>query len=343
MTNQLEHEINEQPAATRRLLDRVADDLPAVLHDLPLFDTIVLAARGSSRHAGVYAQYALGALTGIPVGFAPPSLHTLYRATPRWGRALLVVITQGGGSPDLLDVVRTARRVGRPSIAVTNTADSPIAAAVDHVIDVHAGPERSLAATKSYTAQLTALAALAAVINGSSQLGAELERVPDHLAEQLALHDDAIAELASASGDDTRWTILARGYNLATALEGALKLTELTYGHATGWSAAEYLHGPIAAADRRTRAVVIDADDPAVRDTVQSTAAAVAARGADLTTISTTGLPGARRLRLAPHVPAWLSPICAVVPLQRLALAITEARGQDPDRPRGLTKIVETT
>lgn len=343
MTSQLEREITSQPAVVARVLDAHGDAVPRLLSRLPAFDYVVIAGRGSSRHAGIYAQYTLGALTGIPVVFAPASLHTLYRATPRWQRGLVVAISQGGGSPDTRQVVEGARRLGRPTIAVTNDGTSPLAAAADHVIDLHAGEECSLAATKTYTAELAVMALITAALAGRTHLHRDLERLPDHLTAQLAT-TDAAHRLAADSVHVDAWTLLARGYNHPTALEGALKLIELTYAHATGHSSADYLHGPIAGADARTRVIVIAADDAPARPSLRQATRQLAARNVHITAVSASRLPDCRTLLpLTPGVPSWLSPLCAVIPLQQLAMAAAQAKGHDLDHPRGLTKITPTT
>jgi len=343
MDSLLQAEIASQPEVVARLVATDGGALTRLLGSVAAFDSIVVVGRGSSHHAGIYAQYVLGALTGVPVVFASPSLHTLYQATPRWQRSLLVAISQGGGSPDTLEVVETARRLGRPVIAVTNRSESPLATAADHVIGLGAGEERSLAATKTYTAELTVMAMIAAALAGAAQLRRDLDRLGDHLTSQLA-SGDAVRRFAAESVHVDAWTLLGRGYNLATAREGALKLTELTYAHATGYSAADYLHGPIAGADQRTHAIVVAADDPPTHASLQQVTAELAARDVHLTAVSAAPLPGARaHLPITPGLPAWLSPICSAVPLQHLAMALASAKGHDLDHPRGLHKITQTT
>src|SRR5262249_28765734 len=252
-------------------------------------------------------------------------------------------ISQSGQSPDIVAVLDDARRQGRPTLAVTNDGSSPLAAVADHVIELHSGPERSVAATKTYTAELTVLAALAACWSGHPEQPTELQRLPERLQGLLAQHGD-IAPRAQRYRYMTQCVVIGRGYNYATAYELALKLEELTYVMATAHSSADFLHGPIATVEAGMPIVLIAPSGRTLAD-MRHLAEILRQRAAELLVISDeaellalaqTALP------LASGVPEWLSPIAAIMPGQALALHLTLAKGLNPDQPRGLQKVTRT-
>ena len=210
---------------------------------------VFLAARGTSDNAGRYANYLWGSLNRLPVALATPSLFTYYQSPPRMTGALVVGISQSGQSPDIVSVLEEGRRQGCPTLAITNAADSPLAAAADDVIDIQAGEERAVAATKTYSAELMAIAMLSVALNGDTRLRQALEDVPGWTAEALEL-DQAIAVMAERYRYMSRCVVIGRGFNYATAFEWSLKLKELTYVVAEPYSTADFQHGPIAIVDR---------------------------------------------------------------------------------------------
>ena len=310
---------------------------------LPAFDYALIAARGTSDHAATYAKYLWASVAGYPVALATPALHTLYGTPPRLAGALVVGVSQSGQSPDIVAVVEEGKRQGRPTLAITNDATSPLAASAEHVIELHAGSERSVAATKTYTAQLAGMALLAAAWSRDERRLAELQRLPEALAATLA----GAAELAPRA-ERYRYmeqcVVIGRGYNYATALELALKLKELTYVMSTAYSSADFRHGPIAAVSEGLPAMLVMPAVAAFEDMLEL-AQELSARGAELL-IATAEEP-ARRLAttllpLAVPVPEWLSPITTIIPGQLLALHLALAKGFDPDKPRGLQKVTLT-
>jgi glutamine---fructose-6-phosphate transaminase (isomerizing) len=325
----LRDEIAEQPEVLRRLLDSIELDplVETLLADPPRI--AVIAARGSSDNVARYAQHVLGRLCGIPVALATPSLHTLYGAPPRLDRALVIGISQSGASPDVTAVVADAAEQGQVTLAITNDPGSPMATAAEHVIELGTGEERSVAATKTYTASLAAVAALAAALAGDPRLTEELRAAPEDVAAQLEKPVEV----------DIHWqrcAVLGRGANYATAFEASLKVKELTGIAAEPYSPPDLMHGPVAvlgpdhgllafAPPGPTAAGVLEAVDEARR---RGAPAIVAAPGADLDLVP---------------MPEWLSPLGAVVPAQRLAAALAERRGIEVDRPFGLHKITRTT
>lgn len=340
------HEIHEQPQVVARLLDNELEPLRRFVAGLPPCQYALFAARGTSDHAALYATYALGGMGGLPVALATPSLHTIYHTPPRFDGALIVGISQSGQSPDVVSVLEEGRKQGRPTLAITNDPSSPLARAGDYVIALNAGEERSVAATKTYTAQLAACALLAAVWRGTSsdnsaQLDA-LRAVPDALAQVLGI-DDEVAELSLRYRFASRCLVLARGFNVATAKELALKLKELTGLLADAASSADFRHGPIALVKPDFPALLIAPSGPTHGDML-ALAREVYDRGGDVLLLSDAAeTPVGRLLRLPQALDEWLTPLVAIVPGQLLGLYIAQARTPDVDKPGGLRKVTLTT
>jgi glucosamine--fructose-6-phosphate aminotransferase (isomerizing) len=219
----LRDEIRGQPTVVRRLLAdgrSQIDAIAAKLRDEPI-EHVVIAARGTSDHAAIYAQYLFGARHRLPVALAAPSLISLYGVEPRFSRSLVIGISQSGASPDVVGVVAAARRQGVPTIAITNTPGSPLATAAEHAIDLLAGREEAVAATKTYTAELTAIAMLSAALEDDGDAFAALDAVPGAIEAALDAEGDA-ARAAAARTGMTGCVVLGRGFEYATARELAL-------------------------------------------------------------------------------------------------------------------------
>ncbi len=348
MNDHLSHEIHEQPEVLARLLDELAGAAAQVAAAVRARDVryAVIAARGTSDNAARYAKYLFGATNRLPVALATPSLFSIYHTPPRLRDALVLGVSQSGQSPDIVAVVEEGRRQGALTVAVTNAPASPLAQAADHVLPLDAGEERAVAATKTYTAQLAALALLAVQLTGDEEREerlSALRSVPEAMEKTLAL-EEPIALAAQRYAYATECLVLGRGYNYATAFEIALKLKELTYVVAQAYSSADFRHGPVAIVERGFPAVVV-APQGAVYPDVLALARELTAHEAELIVIS--GQDEALRLartplRLPVVLPEWLSPFTCVVPGQLLALHVTLAKGYDPDHPRGLKKVTET-
>ncbi len=345
MSSYLAQEIASQPQEVGAFLDRHTDRMQAVVRSLPSFDYALVAARGSSDHATTYARYLWGMLAGVPVAPAAPSLHTLYHRPPRLRDALVVGISQSGQSPDVVAVVEEGRRQGRPTVAFTNDPQSPLARTADHVFDLCLTPEYAIAATKTYTTQLAAVALFGAALGGDPARLAELRALPAAMQRVLEGAAEPCRQVAGELREMDSLLTLARGVNLCTADELSLKLRELLCLPTHGWSAADLRHGSIAQVLPGTAAVLVMPSGAAFAD-MQKLADEVGDRGAELTVISDDASAARRarhRLPLAAVVPEWLSPATAVLPGQLLALEMVLARKLDPDRPPGLSgKIVKT-
>ena len=338
-------EIAEQPAAVARVIADADGAIAAAAGEIarrrPRY--AVIAARGSSDNAARYAQHVLGRLCGLPVALATPSLHTVYDAPMRYADGVVLGISQSGASPDVVAVLAAARDQGCVTVAITNEAGSPMAAVATHVIRLQAGVEASVAATKTYTTSLAAVAALAVAVAADRERRRELDAAPAALARQLG-RTDGLDDAAAAAAGWRRLAVIGRGANYATAFEAALKIKELAGVAAEPASPADFLHGPVAMLDPGFPVLAILPAGPAgaaVRDVL----AAAHGRDADVTVIAGDGhaaAPGERVLSVEPG-PEWLSPLCAVVPAQLLAVGAAERRGMDADRPLGLQKVTRTT
>ncbi|MCX7852434.1 MAG: SIS domain-containing protein [Caldilineales bacterium] len=341
----LYREIHEQPEVLARLLENgriVADRLAAAMRARQI-DHVIIAARGTSDNAARYAQYVLGSRNRLPVGLATPSLFTIYKTPPRFGRALVLGISQSGQSPDIVAVLEEARRQGVLTAAITNAPTSPLAQAADAVLDLMAGEERAVAATKTYTAQLAAIALLSVALDGDDEATALLARVPDWVTQALQV-EEYVARMAERYRYMQACVTIGRGYDYATAFELALKLKELTYTVVEPYSSADFLHGPFALLEPGFPIIVIAPSGPMLPE-MRAFMDKAAERRAELLVISddaTALAQGRVALPLPAGVPEWLSPLTAIVPGQLLALYLAQARDLDPDRPRGLRKVTET-
>ncbi len=341
----LYREIHEQPDVLRRLLDE-EEATALALADLIRgrdIQHVVIAARGTSDNAGRYAQYVLGAMNGLSVGLAAPSLFTIYQRPPRFGNALVLGISQSGQSPDIVAVLAEARRQGAVTAVLTNRVDSPLAAQGDVVINLRAGEERAVAATKTYTAELAAVALLSVALSGDADARAALWAAPDAVAATLAMNA-TIAAIAPRYRYMQRCVVIGRGYNYATAFETALKLKEMTYTIVEPYSSADFLHGPLAMLEPGFPVIVIApsgrlaAEAESFIGTLRERQAEVIAVSDDAAVLAAARVP----LALPASVPEWLSPLTAIIPGQLLALQLAHARDFDIDAPRAIRKVTET-
>jgi glucosamine--fructose-6-phosphate aminotransferase (isomerizing) len=340
-------DIAEQPAGFARLLDdqnstAIAGVAAEIARRRPR--NVVFVGRGTSDHAALYGAYLTEIRLGLPVASASPSAITLYGARPDYTGTLVIGVSQSGGSPDLTGVLKVARETGALTLAVTNNPSSPLAQAAELSVDVAAGHERAVAATKTYTAELLALLMLIEGVRaGDGRLPEEeraaLDKLP-RLAED-ALRDTAADDLAQRYRFASRMVTTGRGYAYPTARETALKLMETSYLPALAFSGADLLHGPLAMTDPDVPVLAVVGDGPggtSMRDVVTR----LAERRADVVTIGATDVPGASGRLSVPGVDERHGPLLDILPLQRLALAVALARGEDPDAPRGLKKVTTT-
>ena len=341
----LHGELLEQPAAARRQLSSSAADLEALAarHRERPFRSVVIAARGTSDHAAIYGQYLLGVRNRLNVGLATPSVVSIYGAEPDVRDALVIGISQSGASPDIVGVVAAAARQGAPTLAITNDTTSPLAATADHVIHLAAGSERAIAATKTYTTSLLAIARLSLALAPDPTAEAALAAVPDAMTAALGL-EGRVSEIVGALGSIDRCVIVGRGFEYATAREWALKLKELAQVFADPYSSADFRHGPIALVQPGIPAHVL-APAGATADSMAELLVDLRDRGVDTVVLSDLEPAlelGRWAVRLPAGVPEWLRPVVSIVPGQLFAYHATLARGLDPETPRSLTKVTRT-
>lgn len=334
-------EIRAQPEIWRRILaDRAA--VRAVARRIAAASPrgVLLVARGSSDHAALYGKYLAEIRLQLPAGLVSPSAFTLYGAKPDLQGQLMIAVSQSGGSPDLLRTLEVARHHGALTLAVTNNPASELAAAAELHLGLAAGPERAVAATKSYTAQLLTLYLLLDVVAGGD--GGAADALPD-LGDRVLRQAPQLAELAQRYRFAQRLVATARGYSYPTAREAALKLMETCYVSAHAYSGADLLHGPLAMVDAQVPVLAIMADGPG-GEAMRRVLPKLRAAGADLFCLGAARLVADSQpcFVLPDGIEECVAPVLEIVPLQLLTLQLALARGGNPDAPRGLSKVTET-
>jgi glutamine---fructose-6-phosphate transaminase (isomerizing) len=325
-----------QPDVLRDLAQRRAGLVAALSGPEPA--GVVIVARGSSDYAAIFARYLLEAVTGRPVALAAPSLVTLYGGAPRLRGWLALGISQSGRTPEIVTVLERYAAGGARTVAITNDPDSALAAAADVQIELGAGEERAVPATKTFTAQLAAVALVAEALGPVPWGEDAFERLPGVVEELLA--DPAPAELAAeALGGADELISVGRGYLMCVALEAALKLREATGVRAEGWSAADFRHGPVTVARGDIPLLAVSAAGPAAGD-VEELAGGLERSGTRVLRLADSP---AADLPYPSGLAEPLSTVPATIRAQQLALALAVRRGIDPDEPPGLGKVTPTT
>ncbi len=303
---------------------------------------IVTCARGSSDHAAAYAKYVFETQLGIVTASASPSVTSVYAAEQRWQDALFIAISQSGKSPDLVRNAQAAKIAGARVVALVNVVDSPLAAIADTVIPLHAGPERSVAATKSYIAALAAILHLCARWRGDAALDAALHALPDAL---RAGWEADWSSLSEGLVEAHNLFVVGRGFGLGIALEAALKFKETCGLHAEAFSAAEVKHGPMALVGPRFPVLCFAQDDDTLAGTL-AIAREFRSRGAQVFVaapgIGAADLGGAVGLPVLAGLPALCTPLLIVQSFYRAASELALRRGFNPDVPPHLNKVTET-
>ncbi|MFV2197504.1 SIS domain-containing protein [Nocardiopsis sp. LOL_012] len=336
-------EIAEQPEALRRTFAELLPLRPEIAALARESRQVLFIARGSSDNAAVYGNYLLQAHTGRLATLASPSIATTYGARVDLSGVLAVAVSQSGKTEEIVQTMRWAADCGARTVAVTNGADSPMAAEADVALLTRAGHEKAVPATKTYSTQLAAIAVLALGLGADLDEG-DLARVPDGIEESLALPTDALEEIVERMVAVQGAVVSGRGMAYSTALEAALKLKEACYLHAMGLSYADLLHGPIAVVDPRTPALLVAAPTGPTLEGTVALAERVRSAGAPVF-----GFGGGAALAAAsdlsvpvPDVPEWVAPMNLIVPAQLLTEHLARRLGYNPDLPRGLNKVTQT-
>ena len=340
----MRQEIFEQPAVLTNLVDNAAGTLQAVAESARHCSFAVLAARGSSDNASTYGKYLLEGVVGLPTALAAPSLFTLYHTPPRLKGALVIGVSQSGQAADVVEVLQQAREQGAVTLAVTNTADSPLTIAAEHTLLLGAGLERALAATKTVTAQCAAYAILTALLSQDADLRHGLTQLGQTVQNVLAM-DDQIAESARDWLYAERAVIVSRGYSYGAAQESALKLKETCYMSAEPYSAADFMHGPLAMIEPNYPVLAFLNHDAACESTLELLNQ-ISQRGARMIGFATSQaaakLPAGTRALPIDSPSALLSTIPFIVAGQLFAMHLSILRGYNPDVSRGLHKVTVT-
>ena len=343
--SQMLDEIYEQPEAIARVADRELGPARALAADLRKkgIRHVFIAARGTSDNAATYAKYLFEIVAGVPTTQAAPSVFTLYHAKVDLRGSLVIGISQSGQATDVVQTIANARESGALTACITNVADSPLTKVSDHVFLCQAGEEKAVAATKSYTTTLALLALIAGAWAETESLIEGVKRIPEKLVQTLSLNAD-VETLVERYRYMEDCAVLARGLNQATALEAALKITETSYLVAKPYSGAEFQHGPIAMVSEGFPCLMF-APDGFAYASLQELAPKLRDRGAELLVVARNPeilKMGVRSLSIPVLIEETLSPILYILPAQMFAYHLAKAKGKDPDKPRGLSKVTLT-
>ena len=337
-------EIREQPEVIQNLISVELNNIKKIADELRgKFKYIVIAARGTSDNAARYAQYVLGAFNGIQIALATPSLFTIYNSPPNLDEALVIGISQSGQSPDIVSVLQEAKKQNRPTLCITNDPDSPLADAADFVIPLHAKKERAVAATKTYTASLGAIAMFSASLAEDMNRTDEIHRIAgklDHVIEEALLVTPKVQRYRYIES----CVVIGRGFNYSTAYEIALKVKEMTRVVTIPYSSADFSHGPIATVQPGFPVIVV-ASAGNMGEHINEFTVKLLDMGAEIIAV-TDHLPLLEKSQLGfkidPGIPEWLSPIANILPGQLFARQLALEKGLNIDQPEGLSKVTET-
>jgi glucosamine--fructose-6-phosphate aminotransferase (isomerizing) len=340
MKTHMQAEVEEIPAAAARFLSESRAQVTAAAAAMRERDPrlLVTVARGSSDHAATYLKYAAELLAGVPVASVGPSVASIYGRKLRLDGAACLGISQSGQSPDIVEMMRSAGAGGALTVAVTNFADSPMAAACDHTLPLQAGPERSVAATKTFVASVLAALALVAEWQEDEGLRAAVAALPAQFEAALACDWTPLADRLVRANSAF---VLGRGPGFAIANEMALKFKETSAIHAEAYSAAEVLHGPAALVQASFPVLALGVEDAALPQVI-ATAERLAGQGADVFLTAEGAGAGVRALPSVAGVHPLTAPLVLAVSFYRFIEALARRRGFNPDTPPHLRKVTAT-
>lgn len=347
----MRREIHEIPDVVARVSASVHESsirLATAISRRPIH-RVVLVGRGTSDHAAIYGRYLTEVYLGVPASLAAPSVTTVYGGLRDWRDTLLIAVSQSGQGPDIVEVAAAARAGGAITAAVVNEVQSPLADAVEHVMRCDSGSEHSIAATKTYVAELAVLADLIGTLGHVATISDGLRRLPQALASAIEESERWIRrsdDLLTALQSRRQALVVSRGFNIATAYETALKMQETAGIFAIGYSSAELLHGPVVLAEAAVPVLVFRPDGPIGR-VIDDSIASAHERGARQWVVGGREIAhrdedGQRAFAVQNGVIECLSPLIFVIPGQLLAETLARELGKDPDAPPGLTKVTRT-
>lgn len=335
-------EIAEQPsvlertiAAEKEKITRLGDFLRQKEIDL-----IILVARGSSDNASLFGRYLLEVTTGIPVSLSAPSVHTLYNARLRLKRSIVIGVSQSGEGDDINHVLDASKSAGAFTLAITNEATSTMASLADETLLIHAGRERSVAATKTYTGQMLQFYMLARAIGDNA---INYMQIPDFVAKALELRDE-IRSLVARYTFMENCVVVGRGMNYGNSYELALKLMETCYVVAERFSSADFFHGPLAIVERRFPVIMFAPTGVTKKSNVDllKRLRELHADSFAITNDQEIASLASRKVEMSPDLDEFLSPIPFIIPAQLFAAYLAEEKGLNPDAPRSLAKVTKT-
>lgn len=338
------HEITEQPVVLERTIQAERAKLAKLGEFLRTreIDLIVLVARGSSDNASFFGRYLLEVTTGIPVSLSAPSVYTLYNAKLNLKRALVIGVSQSGEGTDINTVLQSAKDAGAFTIGITNEAESSMARIADETLLIHAGREKSVAATKTYTGQMLHFYMLAAALS-EAKSKIEYEKIP-HFAAQVLQLKTKVEDLVERYVFMENCVVVGRGMNYGNSYELALKLMETCYVVAERFSSADFFHGPLAIIERRFPVIMFAPDGVTKQSNVDllKRLEELHADSLSITNDAEIASLSSRALMMPKEIDEFLSPIPYIIPAQLFAGLLSNAKGIDADAPRSLSKVTRT-
>jgi len=335
-------EIAEQPSALERTMAAERDKYTRLGNFLRNkdIDLVVIVARGSSDNASLFGRYLIEVTAGIPVSLAAPSVYTLYNAKLDLKRALVIGVSQSGEGDDINMVLESAKASGAYILGITNEADSTMARIADETLLIHAGRERSVAATKTYTGQMLHFYMLASAI-GDRRL--DYHKIPEFAAEALKLETE-VKDHVQRYVFMENCVVVGRGMNYGNSYELALKLMETCYVVAERFSSADFFHGPLAIVERRFPVILFAPSGPTKKSSVDvlNNLHELHADCLSITNDPDVAKMSPKSLVLSSEIEEFLTPIPFIIPAQLFAAHLSEAKGLDPDAPRSLSKVTKT-
>lgn len=339
-------EIHQQPEAIRKMVASERETAKNIAEEMKKRSISfgVLAARGTSDNAATYGKYLFEIVNGLPIGLAAPSIYTLYGAKPKMDKSFVVGISQSGQAADVIEVLQRSKENGALTACITNEDGSPMTKASDFTLLCHAGPERSVAATKTYTTTLAGLWMLSAALSGRDDMIDKLLKATDQMEQVMKSLEPEIKQKAERYRYMEECIVLARGINRSTAFETAQKIQENCYVRISPFSSSDFLHGPIAMVHPQMPCMLYAPQGPGLASMIDM-ADRLEKKGAELIIISDNDeilSKATTPLKVTATVDDLVSPILYIAVGQLFAYYLTIAKRLDPDSPQGLTKVTIT-
>ncbi len=325
--------VASQLAENQNLVKLISEKIP-----IDKLNLVVTCARGSSDHAATYAKYLFEIMLGIPVVSIGPSIGSIYEKPMKLKNSLFLVISQSGKSPDIVSCAKWAKNNGSFVVGLVNQEDTPLHEVADLVLPLHAGNEKSVAATKSYICSLTALAHIASEYKNDLKFREHLQELPNNLRHACTLDWEAASEVLSSTND---LLVIGRGMSYGITLEAALKFKETSSIHAEGFSSAELMHGPLALIKKDYPILVFTQNDQA-KEGIEEIISTLLEKGAKVFVVDDQPRNDVVCLPNVPDLHPYLSRIVMIQRFYLLANNISLSKGFDPDKPTHLKKVTET-